>query len=232
MPHSASSVSAGFDHAGSLNQPGSGRPSLAQDRVDRPGPGVEQEDERQGAGHRRSEVRRVEERAQQPGTVLDPDDEHADGHAEDHPQGDHHHDEPDRVAQGRPEERVVLEHEAPVLQAVEGRRAEPVVVREREVDRREQRVEEEQPGAEQPGRQEREVAQRLPATPAPRRVRAGLGTARRSGGGRAHGGSPLLALCLLALVDVGVDLLRRLAQRRPARRPACPTRRRSRRPAA
>ena len=46
-PHSASRVSAGLDQVGSLNQPGSGSPSVPEDRVDRAGAGVEQEDERE-----------------------------------------------------------------------------------------------------------------------------------------------------------------------------------------
>ena len=40
MPHSASSVSAGFDHAGSLNHPGSGRPSLPRIVLTGPVPGL------------------------------------------------------------------------------------------------------------------------------------------------------------------------------------------------
>ncbi len=40
MPHRASRVSAGFDQAGSLNQPGSGRPSLPRMTLTGPVPGL------------------------------------------------------------------------------------------------------------------------------------------------------------------------------------------------
>ena len=67
MPHSASSTSDGFDHVGELNHSGPFDAELAEDRVDRAGGRVEQEDEAERRRDRRRERRQVEDRPEEAG---------------------------------------------------------------------------------------------------------------------------------------------------------------------
>ena len=192
MPHRASMVRAGLDQAASLNQLGRRQAEVAEDRVDRPRPRVEQEDEGQRRRDRRRQVRQVEGGAEDARARLDLRDQQADAQAEDHPQGDHDDDQPQRVAQRRPEQRVVVEDVVPVVQTQEDGDAEAVVLHEREVDGRDQRIREEDAEADQPGRHEGERTKRRPC---------GASTQSERG----HRG-------LLRLLDVTVDLVGRLLQ--------------------
>lgn len=161
---------------------------LLQDRVDRAGARVEEEGEGHGGRHRRGEVGQVEQGAEDTRTGLDLRDEHADPEPEQDAQSHHDHDQPQGVAQGRPEERVVLEDVRPVLRAAPRRRLEAVVVHEREVDRRDHRVREEDREADQPGGQEGEGAQR----------RAPLLRLQRVGGHRYFACAMSVSICAAA----------------------------------
>ena len=155
-----------------------GRPTT---RISLTGPGgrVEQEDEGDGGRDRRGQVRDVEGGAEEPDPRLDLRDQQADAEAEHHAQRDHHHDQPQRVPQGRAEQRHLLQHVPPVPQPDEGGRLDLVVVHEREVDGRDQRIAEEDREADQPGREEPQGAQSLAVPLAPQGEVRGAGSVPR-----------------------------------------------------
>ena len=167
-PHRPSITSEGFAQFGSLNQSGPSIPSC-RERVDRPGGGVQEVDEAERRCDRRDRAqagRRPSGRCRPPARAREHD---RDPEREQHLQRNADDDDPERVVDRRPDLVVEPQHVAVVREADPARRAEQVVVRERQVGGHHERVAEEDEKPTIHGlRKARTVRRRRHACPPPR----------------------------------------------------------------
>ena len=177
---------------------------VAEELVDRAGGRVEQVDEHQRGAHGGRHRRHEEQRPVAVDAALGAGQQHRRGDAEEDPQRHAEDDDPQRVLDRRPEERVALvglavqrqlaEHEPVVVEPDPVRRGQQVVVRERVVEAQHHRPHRERDEADDPRRQEQQhrqvLAQRRPTPRTPAFCRRAPRVGRRAGGGQRYGAVP------------------------------------------
>ena len=167
---------------------------LAEQRVDRPGGGIEQVDEAERRGDRRDQRGQVEDGAEEADALLAPRQHHGQAEREQHLQRHHEDEQPERVADRGPDLRIGAEQVAVVREPDPARRAEQVVVREREVRVHHERVAEEDGEPDEPGAHEQQhgpaAAHRRPPLRPPAVGRRSRGALVRPGCRRDGHGTP------------------------------------------